>query len=102
MSGVRLGGLWPKQSQNGEWYLEGAFGQAQIRIFENNYTRGEKDPSHVMYVSEKPMNKDKKPQAKPQGGFAPKPQAARLPYKDQTQPAYENEDPGPGDGDLPF
>jgi hypothetical protein len=121
--GIRLGGFWPKQAQDGTWYLEGPFGNTTVRVYENSYKKTDKDPSHVMYLSEKPkaQGAPRPPQA-PQGGFSPRnhaPQSphgltprgpavaqSQPPFKDHTQGAGSAPpgqwDPADDGSDLPF
>ncbi len=120
MNGIRLGGLWSKQAQDGSWYIEGPFGQANIRIYENKYKKSEKDPAYVMYVSEKakPQQQTRPPQQS--GGLSPRNQApqqtrqptpVRMPTQPGNQPFVDHTQGGdqtppgqwdPGDEPLPF
>lgn len=83
-TGIRLGGFWPKQAQDGSWYLEGPFGNVTVRVYENKYKKTDKDPSHVMYLSEKPKPQNKPAPPQTQGGFSPRHQAVA---QTQTQTA---------------
>ncbi len=120
MKGIRLGGFWPKQAQDGSWFLEGPFGNCTVRIYENSYKKDDKDPSHVMYLSEKPKAQDKPRPPQQSGSFSPRNQSPqsgqgitpRGPAVAKSQPAYVDHTKGtqgdsapPGqwdEEDIPF
>lgn len=63
-AGVDLGGLWKKQTKQGEEYWEGPFGRnAVIRIYSNRYKQKDNQPDYKIYISPK-LDQDR--QARPQ------------------------------------
>ncbi len=112
MAGIRIAGLWEKKSDKGVVYYEGSWGNAMVRVYNNDYKKGPNDPDVVVYLSEKPKDgkrpggppQSKAPFGKPSSGPTPKPGPSvppRMPYKEHTAPP-EDETPWPGESDLPF
>ena len=95
MAGIRLGGLWVKKVQNSDKdYLEGKLGPCTIRVYQNDYYKTDKDPAYVMYISQTPLEGQKKagptrPKVTPRPQ-APKPVPA---YVDHTQGSQGDENP---------
>lgn len=55
---VKLGGLWKNTAKSGEQYLTGNFSaSAGIKIFQNKFKNGEKDPDFIMYLVQKDIKK---------------------------------------------
>lgn len=58
MAGLRICGLWEKKSPNGDVYYEGSFGGTVMRIYANKYKEKDTQPDLVVYLSERPKEKD--------------------------------------------
>lgn len=55
---LQLGGLWVNESKSGTKYMTGYLGNLKIMIFRNNYKSEDKHPDYVMYLAEKPRDRD--------------------------------------------
>lgn len=84
-----LGGLWEKQTRNGDTYLNGKIGDQAVVIFRNTYKQeGERTPDWRVYKS----------QPRPQDGQQAAPQPERRPAQ---QPLEAPPESYPED-DIPF
>lgn len=51
---VRLGGLWTHKTKQGDAFLSGSLGNAQLVIYENGFKKTDKDPTHIAYLQPNP------------------------------------------------
>ena len=65
MAGLRICGLWEKKGPNGDVYYEGSFGGTVMRIYANKYKEKDVQPDLVVYLSERPKEKDGPTRAPP-------------------------------------
>ena len=49
-SRVKLSGFWMNQTHGGKTYWSGANGTTRYSIWENEFAKGPKDPTHSLYV----------------------------------------------------
>ena len=54
-SRVKLSGLWLNQTRAGKTYWSGANGTTRYSIWENEFAKGPKDPTHSLYVETVPV-----------------------------------------------
>lgn len=49
-SRVKLSGLWQNQTRAGKTYWSGSNGTIRYSIWENEFAKGPKDPTHSLYM----------------------------------------------------
>lgn len=89
---IKVGALWSKKSAKGEEYLNGKFGDAELKVFPNSYKEKENQPDFIVYLAE-----SKERTEKSAGGNGTKPYA--KPYQTGAQQRFAAKKAMPGNGE---
>jgi len=50
---ISVTGLWLNDKLDGEKYMKGYFGKAEVLIFSNKYKTEDNQPDYILYIAEK-------------------------------------------------
>lgn len=77
---IKITGLWSNTDKNGNTYLSGKLGDANIKIFANNYKQEDKHPDMIMYLDESKKKTEQKQEQQQQGEFYTVDNEDELPF----------------------
>lgn len=111
-SGIRISGLWQKETAQGVVFYEGNWGNATIRVYQNSYKKSDKDPDCIVYLSETPKEERRTagppkvsgPPFQKKSGITPRPTQSKT-FVDHTAPkdsAPWPDGPNDHDSEVPF